>query len=198
MIVREKVWRKSMARLLRRDEDDDVNGIKRIVTGGLVDLIELESRRSVNRRRSDNDYDHEHGSRRGHGTRHGNGRMVMSPGLGLGASTPRPSQESVISSEADRDRARSPAYGSETGTGTGHAQRRETAAILETLPRTRGDMPPPQHQHPLIIGRRHSDIPRITKLESSSSWDLFRIWISLGRTYYHVEFTTAPASSARG
>lgn len=162
MIVREKVWRKSMARLLRRDEDDDVNGIKRIVTGGLVDLIELESRRSVNRRRSDNDYDHERGSGRGHGARHGSGRMVMSPGLGLGASTPRPSQESVISSEADRDRARSPAYGSETGTGTGHGQRRDTAAILESLPRTRGDMPPPPY-----IGQPQSEGTNTNTLSSS-------------------------------
>ena len=72
MIVREKVWQKSMARLLRRDEDDDVNGIKRIVTGGLIDLVEMESRRgSVSRARS----------RRG-------------GGFAVGATTPRPSHES--------------------------------------------------------------------------------------------------------
>lgn len=70
MIVREKVWQKSMARLLRRDEDDDVNGIKRIVTGGLIDLVEIQSRRgSVSR------------GRRG-------------GGFAVGATTPRPSHES--------------------------------------------------------------------------------------------------------
>jgi len=74
MIVREKVWQKSMARLLRRDEDDDVNGIKRIVTGGLIELIETESRRgSV------------------YGTR-GTGRR--GGGFAVGATTPRPSHES--------------------------------------------------------------------------------------------------------
>ena len=74
MIVREKVWQKSMARLLRRDEDDDVNGIKRIVTGGLIELIETESRRgSV------------------YGTR-GPGRR--GGGFAVGATTPRPSHES--------------------------------------------------------------------------------------------------------
>jgi hypothetical protein len=73
MIVREKVWQKSMARLLRRDEDDDVNGIKRIVTGGLIELIETESRRSIN-------------GTRGPGRRGG--------GFAVGATTPRPSHES--------------------------------------------------------------------------------------------------------
>jgi len=74
MIVREKVWQKSMARLLRRDEDDDVNGIKRIVTGGLIELIEMDSRRaSLHHTRS-------------MGRRGG--------GFAVGATTPRPSHES--------------------------------------------------------------------------------------------------------
>jgi hypothetical protein len=78
MIVREKVWQKSMARLLRRDEDDDVNGIKRIVTGGLIDLIEMESRRgSINR-----------------------GPRGRGGGFAVGATTPRPSHESSRTSES--------------------------------------------------------------------------------------------------
>lgn len=141
LIVREKVWRKSMARLLRRDEDDDVNGIKRIVTGGLVDLIEIQSRRSVNNlsiSRSRHNSTRHHGHRHGHGTTTGNGTMIMPPGLGLGASTPRPSQESERSSldvSDERQHTTSPRFG----------ERRNTEEILQSLPRTRGDMPPPPY-----------------------------------------------------
>jgi hypothetical protein len=140
MIVREKVWQKSMARLLRRDEDDDVNGIKRIVTGGLIDRIEMESRR---------------GSIRGHGHGHGhssyrgrNSRSVPGNGFVVGATTPRPSHESDRSSAVS-----SPANAMTPGerrTNTtpepSPLERRNTNEILHSLPRgSRSDMPPPPY-----------------------------------------------------
>lgn len=153
LIVREKVWRKSMARLLRRDEDDDVNGIKRIATGGLVDLIEMESRRSVNRRESENGrrsrHRHRHHSSRGPGGRE---TLVMSPGLGLQPSTPRPSHESsAISRDSDpdddgrpRSRASSVSQRAPPSLAPDFA-RRDTNEILQSLPARRGDMPPPPY-----------------------------------------------------
>lgn len=143
MIVREKVWQKSMARLLRRDEDDDVNGIKRIVTGGLVDLIEMESRRGSIRH-------HTHGN----GFGMGRGRSVPGNGFVRGATTPRPSHESErssafsspvdimaigVDSNGDRRRHTTP----EPAPGL---ERRNTNDIIQSLPRgSRSEMPPPPY-----------------------------------------------------
>lgn len=134
LIVREKVWRKSMARLLRRDEDDDVNGIKRIVTGGLLDLAELESRNGVNRMRSVN-----RAPVTGAGNVTANRTLAMGPGLGLGPTTPRPSHESDRSSAAGPGRPGTPT------SSPGFGERRDTEAILQSLPQRRGDMPPPPY-----------------------------------------------------
>ena len=142
MIVREKVWQKSMARLLRRDEDDDVNGIKRIVTGGLIDLVEMESRRgSLSRGRSFT----------------GGGRV---PGQGFvrGATTPRPSHESSMTSlggdigETGMRNTSPVTYTTNTNTDTMssgplyEATPRGTNDIIQSIPgSSRADMPPPPY-----------------------------------------------------
>lgn len=88
-----------------------------------------------------------------------NGTLVMGPGLGFRPSTPRPSHESDRSNTRNGDHSHPP--GSPISSPE-YGERRDTEAILQSLPRQRGDMPPPPY-----IGQPLSEGTNTQTLSSS-------------------------------